>query len=757
MLRTTSPRQERGAALVEFAIVLPLLVMLMLGIFTGGLAYNRKIGISNAVREGSRYGATLPVASAPACASAAPMECWLAAVASLTEQASEANLTSTVAARSICVAYVYPIGNDATTPNDSSRRLVRTTGDVYTIGGTCFDDGRAATERRVQVVASRPGQIQYLVGHCQSEPAEPGRDALRGCMRRRSVRDERGAVLPIAAGAMVALLVTAALVVDLGATRALRRDARATADAAAAAGAIDVAQPTATTACETAFGYAFANMPGASPSLTQVTAACAAANMQAACPSARREAVLTIADKTVRVVNPVFDGDRLMRGTAVGGGSTQIVSPSADGEACLRIGVQITRLQARFFGGVVTRSRDTFSVHSVARYNPAGLSRGFAPALVALNKTACDAVSAGNNGEINIRSLNELPASAYSDSDGTACTPGQSIMTAFNSGHLRAVENGGLAGELAWFGSSTSGSRGGSSKVTSGDVSNPANYVGRLFGREKRVTREPADQRYHCRNVPPTTQPLCASSNDAVAVGLSYLAPGSPVDPSTGAGYQTYTGSCSPNSDPNFAVGNWYVDCPTFLVKGTRVTFRGGNVVFSGNLSIASRGEMLVNSPPVPSSIPSPPVPLAPVSPSIQSMLVVRGVIEVSSNGKSSWSQTTAIGGGNLNLQAGATMLWGPPSGPDPTTVPSSRRGLLYWSEAPATINLQGGPTLGAAGVFFAGNAGLTAAGNGEIDLSRVQLWADTVRVSTGGPKLKMAADPEYMVSLGKPGTRLIR
>jgi hypothetical protein len=32
---------------------------LVLGMFTGGLAYNRKISMTNAVREGSRFGATL--------------------------------------------------------------------------------------------------------------------------------------------------------------------------------------------------------------------------------------------------------------------------------------------------------------------------------------------------------------------------------------------------------------------------------------------------------------------------------------------------------------------------------------------------------------------------------------------------------------------------------------------------------------------------------------------------------------------------
>ncbi|MCA1847120.1 MAG: pilus assembly protein, partial [Actinobacteria bacterium] len=50
---------ERGTALVEFALVLPLIMALILGLVTGGSAYNRKLSMTNAVREGSRFGATL--------------------------------------------------------------------------------------------------------------------------------------------------------------------------------------------------------------------------------------------------------------------------------------------------------------------------------------------------------------------------------------------------------------------------------------------------------------------------------------------------------------------------------------------------------------------------------------------------------------------------------------------------------------------------------------------------------------------------
>lgn len=45
---------ERGAAAVEFAIILPLLVLLLMGIIEFSRAYNAKEGLTYAVREGAR-------------------------------------------------------------------------------------------------------------------------------------------------------------------------------------------------------------------------------------------------------------------------------------------------------------------------------------------------------------------------------------------------------------------------------------------------------------------------------------------------------------------------------------------------------------------------------------------------------------------------------------------------------------------------------------------------------------------------------
>lgn len=51
-------RGDRGAALVEFALVAPLVFSLLLGLFTGGISLSRKNSMTNAVREGARLGAT---------------------------------------------------------------------------------------------------------------------------------------------------------------------------------------------------------------------------------------------------------------------------------------------------------------------------------------------------------------------------------------------------------------------------------------------------------------------------------------------------------------------------------------------------------------------------------------------------------------------------------------------------------------------------------------------------------------------------
>jgi Flp pilus assembly protein TadG len=53
-------RETDAAALIEFAVALPLLVVLVVGIFDFGGAFNLKQELNNAAREGARFGASQP-------------------------------------------------------------------------------------------------------------------------------------------------------------------------------------------------------------------------------------------------------------------------------------------------------------------------------------------------------------------------------------------------------------------------------------------------------------------------------------------------------------------------------------------------------------------------------------------------------------------------------------------------------------------------------------------------------------------------
>lgn len=50
-------RSERGQSLTEFALVLPLLVVLLFGIIQFGITFNNYISLTDAVRAGARKGA----------------------------------------------------------------------------------------------------------------------------------------------------------------------------------------------------------------------------------------------------------------------------------------------------------------------------------------------------------------------------------------------------------------------------------------------------------------------------------------------------------------------------------------------------------------------------------------------------------------------------------------------------------------------------------------------------------------------------
>lgn len=137
-IRRNRPRRgERGAAMVEFALILPLLMSLVLGLVTGGAAYNRKLSMTGSVREAARFGATLNGVAD-----------WATRVQTRTVELAAGDLT----ADQVCVQLVK-----------------KDTGTVYETSGCGFAAAAPATPASaatgdclVKVWAQRPDRLQAM-------------------------------------------------------------------------------------------------------------------------------------------------------------------------------------------------------------------------------------------------------------------------------------------------------------------------------------------------------------------------------------------------------------------------------------------------------------------------------------------------------------------------------------------------------------------------------------------------------------------
>ena len=148
-VRTSRSRGDTGASLVEFTLILPVMAMLLLGMFTGGLAYTRKQSISHATREAARFGATLPLATEPT------LDGWLDRVGDVLVTSADGELDPNDTGVVICVAHI--------TSGGAARRMEQVGLAAPTFSSTpCFADGRTG-EARVQVTARRTSKFEVFV------------------------------------------------------------------------------------------------------------------------------------------------------------------------------------------------------------------------------------------------------------------------------------------------------------------------------------------------------------------------------------------------------------------------------------------------------------------------------------------------------------------------------------------------------------------------------------------------------------------
>lgn len=150
----SAAHDDRGASLVELAIALPLLMMLLLGVVSAGIAYNHSLALAHSAREAGRHAATLPVTNYGS------MDLWLDEIAARTIEDATGSLNPGTPGLVVCVAYVHPNGSLST---DSTRSRTINGAAVSYASAPCFVDGRPDAERRVQVSVAREGTFNALI------------------------------------------------------------------------------------------------------------------------------------------------------------------------------------------------------------------------------------------------------------------------------------------------------------------------------------------------------------------------------------------------------------------------------------------------------------------------------------------------------------------------------------------------------------------------------------------------------------------
>jgi Flp pilus assembly protein TadG len=151
-------RGERGAAMVEFVLILPVVLLIVFGGITGALSYEHKAETVHAVRDGARYGATVPVGQCDTTANCGNRN-WAQLVQYVTAQRSDGALS----ASQICVALVDG-ANGAVYSGHSGGVYTTGTNSTFPTAG-CFSDsdGTVDTGRRVHVSAVRGGDKINLI------------------------------------------------------------------------------------------------------------------------------------------------------------------------------------------------------------------------------------------------------------------------------------------------------------------------------------------------------------------------------------------------------------------------------------------------------------------------------------------------------------------------------------------------------------------------------------------------------------------
>ena len=133
---------------MEFALLLPIFMMLILGMFSGGIAYNRNLDIAHAAREGARYAATFSTESQTPSA-------WATRVRNIVKERSSENLADS----NVCVALVNGTAGGTTVTTAAGSWSAVPAG----FPANCFSDNNADGSQRVHVMVKSSARLEALV------------------------------------------------------------------------------------------------------------------------------------------------------------------------------------------------------------------------------------------------------------------------------------------------------------------------------------------------------------------------------------------------------------------------------------------------------------------------------------------------------------------------------------------------------------------------------------------------------------------
>lgn len=159
------PSTDRGAAAVEFALLLPIFVVLAVGLMSAGILFWHNLAMTQASRDAARLGTTLPISTAsPAPTGEVDISTWLQRVHDVAKSQVWGSTSTDITTDAngvgyICVAYVRATGITTGLATTSMYSGVPR-GYNTSNSSECFSDGRS--DNRVQVLVRRDGELNGI-------------------------------------------------------------------------------------------------------------------------------------------------------------------------------------------------------------------------------------------------------------------------------------------------------------------------------------------------------------------------------------------------------------------------------------------------------------------------------------------------------------------------------------------------------------------------------------------------------------------